>query len=157
MALRTTGPGVTCMTGEPALVDSNIFAYAFDASEPAKQEAARDLLTRCWTREAEYSVSVQNLAEFAVIVTEKVANPLPYETVQEFISAIWRFDNWYKIAYSGDTIVKALKIRSDHAIHFWDALIVATMQEHGIDTIFSEDRQLPNLPLVTVINPFRES
>jgi predicted nucleic acid-binding protein len=53
--------------------------------------------------------------------------------------------------------VKALKIRSDHAIHFWDALIVATMQEHGIDTIYSEDRQLANLPLVTVINPFRES
>ena len=128
------------MTGEPALVDTNIFGYVFDAGEPEKQKIAKDLLSRCWRGEAQYAVSVQNLAEFAVIVTEKVAHPLPYATVQEFIKNISAFDGWKKVGYSGDTVLQALKIRSVHAIHFWDALIIATMLEHGITSVYSEDR-----------------
>jgi len=145
------------MTGEPALIDTNILGYVFDSDEPEKRRVAQELLARCWNGETEYAVSVQNLAEFAVIVTEKVEYPLPEETVKEFVSAICSFDGWKKIAYSGNTIVQAVKIRSEHGIHFWDALIIATMLEHGITTVYSEDRQLTTVPLVTAINPFKES
>ncbi len=147
---------MTSMSGKPALIDTNIFAYVFDAGESDKQTIAKDLLSRCWRGETQYAVSVQNLAEFAVIVTEKVARPLPYTTVQEFIRDISAFDGWKKIGYSGDTVMHALKIRSDHGIHFWDALIIATMLGHGITTVYSEDRQLAKVPLVTVINPFKD-
>jgi predicted nucleic acid-binding protein len=51
-------------------------------------------------------------------------------------------------------IIQALTIQSEHGIHFWDALIVATMREHGISTACSEDRQLAPVPLITVLNPF---
>lgn len=147
---------MTSMTGEPALVDTNIFGYVFDAGEPEKQKIAKDLLSRCWRGETEYAVSVQNLAEFAVIVTEKVARPLPYTTVLEFIKNIGAFNGWKKVGYSGDTIIHAVKIQSVHAIHFWDALIIATMLEHNITTVYSEDRQLAKVPLVNVINPFKD-
>lgn len=152
----STVHGMTSMTGEPALVDTNIFGYVFDAGEPEKQKIAKDLLSRCWRGETQYAVSVQNLAEFAVIVTEKVARPLPYATVQEFIKNINAFDGWKKVGYSGNTLLQALKIRSAHALHFWDALIIATMLEHGITSVYSEDRQLAKVPLVTVINPFKD-
>ena len=144
------------MTAQPALVDTNIFGYVFDAGEPEKQKIAKDLLSRCWRGETQYSVSVQNLAEFAVIVTEKVANPLPYTTVQEFIENIGAFNGWKKVGYSSETIEQAVKIRSVHAIHFWDALLIATMLEHGITSVYSEDRHLAKVPLVTVINPFKD-
>jgi predicted nucleic acid-binding protein len=142
------------MDAPTALVDTNIFAYVFDAQEHKKQKLAQELLAKCWRGEARYAVSVQNLAEFAVIVTEKVARPLPAATVREFIRTIVSFDGWIKIAYSGETIVQALRIRSDYRIHFWDALIIATMQEHAIGSIYSEDRHLSLVPSITVINPF---
>ena len=144
------------MTAPPALIDTNIFGYIFDTSELEKQRIAQDLLARCWRNETQYAVSLQNLAEFAIIVTEKVAHPLPDATVREFIKNISAFDGWKKVGYSGDTIIEAVKIRSTHAIHFWDALLIATMLEHGITTVYSEDRQLANVPLVHVINPFKD-
>jgi predicted nucleic acid-binding protein len=144
------------MTAQPALIDTNIFGYIFDTGEPEKQRIAKDLLARCWRGETQYAVSLQNLAEFAVIVTEKVGHPLPDATVREFIKNISDFDGWKKVGYSGDTILEAVKIRSAHAIHFWDALLIATMLEHGIPTVYSEDRQLSKVPLVHVINPFKD-
>jgi predicted nucleic acid-binding protein len=137
-----------------ALIDSNIFAYVFDAQDLEKQKRAKELIAKCWKGEARYAVSVQNLAEFAVIVTEKATHPLPEKTVQEFIRTIVSFDGWIKIVYSGETIAEALKIRSGYHIHFWDALIIATMQEHAIGSIYSEDRHLARVPSVTLINPF---
>ena len=145
---------MTCMNAVPILIDTNIFCYAFDTGDPKKRAAAQELLARCWRGEATYAVSVQNLAEFATIVTEKVAHPLPRTTVQDFLTTILSFDGWQKIGYSGSTIIQALSIQSEHGIHFWDALIVATMLEHGISTAYSEDRQLARVPLITVLNPF---
>jgi predicted nucleic acid-binding protein len=145
---------MTCMNAAPVLIDTSIFCYAFDAADQKKRAVAKDLLARCWRGEAAYAVSVQNLAEFATIVTEKVAHPLPRATVQDFLTAVLLFEGWQKIGYSGTTIMQALTIQSEHGIHFWDALIVATMLERGISTAYSEDRQLARVPLITVLNPF---
>jgi len=142
------------MNAPPALVDTNILAYVFDKGEPEKRTVAKELLARCWRGEAQYAVSVQNLAEFATIVTEKVKHPLPRTTVQDFIRSIVSFDGWEKTGYSGQTILHALSIQSEYGAHFWDALIVATMLEFGIRVAYSEDRQLADVPLITVINPF---
>ena len=145
---------MTCMNAVPVLIDTNIFCYAFDAGDPKKRAVAQELLARCWRGEATYAVSVQNLAEFATIVTEKVAHPLPLTTVQDFLTTVLLFEGWQKIGYSSGTIVQALTIQSEHGIHFWDALIVATMREHGISNACSEDRQLARVPMITVLNPF---
>jgi len=142
------------MDATPALIDTNIFAYVFDAKEPRKRRISRELLAKCWRGEVRYAVSVQNLAEFAVVVTEKVSHPMPEHDVQNFISTIVSFDGWTKLSYSGSTIQKALEIRSGHSLHFWDALIVATMQEHGICCVYSEDRDLKRVPAISVINPY---
>ena len=145
---------MTCMNAAPVLIDTNVFCYAFDAADKKKRAIAKEILARCWRGEEAYAVSVQNLAEFATIMTEKVSRPLPRSTVQDFLFAVLAFDGWQKIGYSGETIIHALSIRSEHGIHFWDALIVATMLEHGISTAFSEDRQLARVPLITVLNHF---
>jgi predicted nucleic acid-binding protein len=142
------------MDGSPALIDTNILGYVFDSREQEKRQISHDLLARCWKGEIQYAVSVQNLAEFAVIVTEKVANPMPSDIVQAFIHAIVAYDGWIKIGYSGKTIEEAITIQALNKIHFWDALIIATMQEHGLSHIYSEDRHLARVPSITVINPY---
>ena len=144
------------MTGRPPLVDTNVLVYLFDGDAPVKREASRALVEACFRREAEYSVSVQNLAEFSVVVTEKVRHPMPTDEVRRFVRAVADFDGWHVVGYSGGTVDRALELRERHGVHFWDALLAATMLEHGIDTAYSEDEHLARVPGVTVIDPYRE-
>ncbi|MCM2466356.1 PIN domain-containing protein [Methanoculleus oceani] len=144
------------MIGNPPLIDTNVLVYLFDADTPDKQRISKDLVTACWRSETRYSVSAQNLAEFSVVVTEKVANPMPVEDVQRFIQAIQDFDGWNVVGYGSETILSAHEIRDRHHVHFWDALLAATMIEHSIDTIITEDAHLLRIPGITVVNPYRE-
>ena len=142
------------MTAPEALIDTNILGYLFDADVPTKRAVSRDLLARCWNGEVTYAVSVQNLAEFAVVVTEKVAFPMPQSVVRSFIETILNFDGWKVISYRGSTIQDALAIKEKYSLHFWDALIVATMQEHGIHQIYTEDRGFAKVPGCIPVNPY---
>lgn len=144
------------MTGNPPLIDTNILVYLFDGDAPEKREASRELVEKCWRHEAEYSVSVQNLAEFSVVVTEKVEHPMPTDEVRRFVSSITYFDGWRVVGYDGATLDSALELRDRHKIHFWDALLAATMLAHGIDTIVTEDAHLSRIPGITAVNPYRE-
>jgi predicted nucleic acid-binding protein len=145
------------MTAPEALIDTNILGYLFDADVPMKRAASRNLLERCWRGEVRYAVSVQNLAEFAVVVTEKVASPMPESVVKKFIGAILGFDGWSVISYEGTTIPGALEIKERYGLHFWDALLVATMQEHGISRIYTEDKGFTKVPDCIPLNPYEQS
>ena len=144
------------MTAPPALIDTNILCYALDAEEPEKRAVAAGLLSQCWRSEISLAVSVQNLAEFSVIMTEKVKHPLPDAVVTRFIRDIVSFDGWTVIGYDPGTIMEAIDIRYKYSLHFWDALLAATMKQHTIGTIYTEDLHLNKVPWITVIDPFTE-
>ena len=144
------------MSDRLPLVDTNVLVYLFDGDAPAKQEVSRRLVESCFRGEAEYSVSVQNLAEFSVVVTEKVEHPMPTDEVRRFVQAIAGFDGWHVVAYGPATVDRALEIRESYRVHFWDALLAATMLEHGIDSLCSEDTHLSRVPGIAVVNPYSE-
>lgn len=102
------------------------------------------------------SVSVQNLAEFSVVVTEKVERPLPLPVVRKFIASISAFDGWNVVGYSSDTILAAHEIKKRGSLNFWDALLVVTMEENRIHAIYTEDRYFDRVPDLTVIDPVAE-
>ncbi|WP_292417891.1 PIN domain-containing protein [Methanoregula sp.] len=143
------------MTARPALIDTNILCYALDTSDPVKRAVAADLLSQCWRSEIDLSVSVQNLAEFSVVMTEKVKNPVPDETVIRFIRNIASFDGWTIISYDAETILDALNIQKNYSLHFWDALLAATMRQHSIESIFTEDSHFNKVSWIKTINPFQ--
>ena len=145
------------MIAPPALIDTNILCYSLDAGEPEKRGRAADLLSRCWQAEITLAVSVQNLAEFSVVMTEKVKNPLPDAVVTRFIRDIASFDGWTVISYDSKTIMDAVGIRRTYSLHFWDALLVATMKQYGIDMIYTEDSHFNKIPGMTAINPFTDT
>nr|WP_292364543.1 MULTISPECIES: PIN domain-containing protein [unclassified Methanoculleus] len=60
------------------------------------------------------------------------------------------------LSYGSETILSAHEIRDPHRVHFWDALLAATMIESRIDTIVTEDAHLLRIPGITVVNPYRE-
>ncbi len=145
------------MTAKPALVDTNVLVYLFDLDQPVKREAARKIIEGCFSGKEDLAVSVQNLAEFAVVMTEKVNNPLPRETVSRFIRDITMFSGWEILRYDGLCIGDALSLSEDHRLHFWDALLVATMKHHGITMIYSEDAHFLKVADIRAINPFSSS
>lgn len=142
------------MTGSPALIDTNILVYAFDADSGQKYSVAKDLICRSWKGTEQYAVSVQNLAEFSVVVREKVAHPVPSDDVQQFLSLIMRSRDWKVLGYSAKTIIRAHEIRDGHRLHFWDALLAATMEENSVRTIITEDVHFRKVPGISVLNPF---
>ncbi len=141
------------MTTAPALVDTNILCYAFDTRDPEKRTCAKGLLERCWRGDERLSISVQNLAEFSVVVTEKIERPIPQPVVRKFIVAISAFDGWNVIGYTAETVLTAHEIKERCSLHFWDALLAASVKENGISTIYTEDHHFEKVPGLTVINP----
>jgi predicted nucleic acid-binding protein len=142
------------MTPPSALIDTSILEYLFDAGDPKKRRISRDLLACCWQSEFRYAISVQNIEEFIVLVSEQVENPMPPEVVQRFIRDIVEFDGWTVLNVTGATILRALGILRHHHIRFRDALIVATMQENGISTVITADPRLTDIPGIIAVNPY---
>jgi len=143
------------MTGNPPLIDTNVLVYLFDADAPEKRCISKDLIAACWKSEKCYSVSVQNLAEFSVVVTEKVKNPMPAEDVKRFIRNIQIFEGWNVVGYGSKTILAAHDLREHYHVRFRDALLAATMIESGIETIITEGAHLRCIPRIAVVNPYQ--
>jgi predicted nucleic acid-binding protein len=142
------------MTASPALIDTNILVYAFDAGSGRKHPVAKELIGRIWRGTARYAISTQNLAEFSVVVREKVAHPVPSEDVRQFLDLIMRSRDWQVLEYHAKTIIRAHEIRDECHLHFWDALLAATMEENSVRIIITEDAHFRNVPGISVQNPF---
>lgn len=118
--------------------------------------ACAELLARCWRSEINLSVSVQNLTEFSVVMTEKIKNPVPDAIVTQFIENIEAFDGFSVLNYDAQTIINAIEIQKTYSLHFWDALIAATMKQNSLETIYTEAAHFGKVPWISVINPCKK-
>ncbi|MBI4981481.1 PIN domain-containing protein [Candidatus Woesearchaeota archaeon] len=121
------------------LIDTNILVYAYDCTDAKKYGIALKLLEKCWKKEAVYAISVQNLAEFFVIITKKVPHPLSIEEAGQIISDICSFSGWKVLNYNPDTLNLAIELYKKQKKHFWDAVLAATMIKSGITEIYTEN------------------
>lgn len=136
------------------LLDTNIIVYAYDASEKEKHGTCKKLVEACWSSKKSYAVSLQNLSEFYVVITEKVERPLAAEAAGEIISDIINFQGWKKLAIESSTILSAINIAKEYDLRYWDALLAATMRTNQVFTIYTEDEEFNKIPWLKVINPF---
>lgn len=143
------------MRGELALIDSNLLSYVFDDSEPEKRRICAEMVAECWKRKRDFAVSVQNLSEFYVVVTEKIENPIPANLAKRFIELIIEFQGWHVLNYNENTIKSAIDISTEYSIHYWDALLAATMRENNVFCIHTEnENDFKKIPWIKVLNPF---
>ena len=140
------------MTDE-GLVDTNILIYSIDKDEGRKHKIAADFLEKA-TVEKKFFLSVQNLAEFHYNVTKKIPKPVPKEYSQELIREL--FANFHLLRYDENTILNAINLEVLYKIHFWDALLAATMQENNLKTIYTENTSdFKKVPWLSVVNPLK--
>ena len=137
------------------LVDSNIFVYAFDISEPHKYAIASKVLSEIFKGNHSITLSTQNLSEYYNVVTKKIKYPIPKIEARETIEEISSLENIHIKTITTETIILATKISEKYNIHYWDSLIVAVMKENNIHEIITEnDKDFKKIPWITTINPF---
>jgi len=139
---------------EIKLVDSNILVYAYDKTEAKKYEIAKELVKERWYND-DAALSIQNLVEFYSTITSKIKNPLEIEKAKQIV--LDYIEGFEIIKYDEKTVIEAINNQAIYGISFWDALIVATMEENSIDTIITEnEKDFKKISWVKIINPFKK-
>lgn len=129
--------------------DTNVLAYADDASSPEKQSRAIALLGE-HLRRGTAVVSLQVLQEYFVVATRKLG--VAPETAQRKVEILARAR---VVCFEPGDVIAAIELHRLARISFWDALIVHAARSAGAQALYSEDLQ-PGAVLggVRVVNPF---
>lgn len=139
-----------------ALIDTNIFVYAYDTVDAVKHEISKEIVKRAWEKGA--IITLQNLCEFFVVITKKVERPVSRKQAREIIEDIIDSKEWIIIDRTEESLKKAMKLTQENGIHFWDALIAASMMEYGIKEIITEnEKDFSLIKTIKSINPFKTS
>jgi len=124
--------------------DTNIVVYAF--LDVAKRERALELIASGGV------ISAQVLNEFTNVLRKKQKQD--WAVIEAAVQSIrFRFPD--TVPLTADTHAAALALARDHALAFYDALIVAAAIDAGCDTLYSEDLQHGrNIGGLAIVNPF---
>ena len=136
-------------------LDTNIFVYAFLASEPRKRAKAVELIETC-LGSGRGCISYQVVQEFANVARKKFATKLSSDDCKAFIDAAMQPLN--KVASSTTLIHTALDLQDELKYSFYDCVMIAAALQAGSSKLYSEDLQHWQLVRGTlrVANPFLE-
>ena len=118
-------------------LDTNIFAYMFDASAPQKAEKARRLVKQAVsTRKG--VVSQQVVQEFFNLAFRKFQPAMTFAESEDYLSTMFQP---LLIVQSVQTYKEALQLHSRYRLPWYDSLIVAAARESGCEILYTEDFQ----------------
>ncbi len=133
-------------------VDTNVLVYSRDGTETLKQPLAQEWRAQLWQHRAG-RLSTQVLQEFYVTVTRKLKPGLSRELARREVADLTR---WRLIEMSPLLLEAAFDIEDEHALSFWDALLVAGSQAARCGFLLTEDLQAgAKLGGVAVVDPFK--
>jgi len=121
----------------PVFVDTNVFLYARDASEPAKQPRAAAWLEHLW-REQSGRTSVQVLSEYYVNLTRKLSPGLAPEEAWEDVQGLL---TWHPQPVDDALLRRGREIELRYRLSWWDCLVVGAAQLQGCIVLLTEDLQ----------------
>lgn len=141
------------------LFDTNILVYAHH-QKSSRQIKAQKVIRQAMDK-GTGAVSWQNLLEFYNVITDKrkVSHAVTASQAEKIISDYQRSnffiihpdDRTYKL-----TVTWAKKLSLVGKQRIFDALIVATMKQHNIETIYTNDEaHFDSFADIYVVNPFK--
>jgi predicted nucleic acid-binding protein len=135
----------------PEFLDTNVLVYAYDPGDPRKQRVAQDLVRRALT--GEVVLSTQVLAEFSATLLHKMQPAARPEDVAAVLDALGPIS---VIVPDSDVVRRAVEVRAEYGVHFYDGMIVAAAERGGCGRIWSEDLNAGQEYFgIVVENPFR--
>jgi len=134
-----------------SFVDTNVWVYTVDASEPQKQSRARAILEPDAGKDL--VISAQVLGEFFVTVTRKFARSVPEGEAHAMVDRMARLP---VVSIDAGLVTAAIAASREWQISYWDALILSAAEMSGCRTVLSEDlSDGATYGSVTVEDPFR--
>lgn len=140
------------MNGDRYFVDTNVFLYPHDLSDPAKRARAKVWLAWLWEN-ACGALSWQVLQEFYWNATRKFGVTADIARNRVQLMAQWKPPD-----ITLGLIERAWHWTDEAQVPFWDAMIVAAAERTRCRFLLSEDFQPGRqFGTVTVLNPFEAS
>ena len=138
------------MTGL-VFVDTNVFVYARDARDAAKQARAAEWIAHLW-RERLGRTSVQVLSECYAAVTRKLTPRVAPDRAWEDAKALFA---WRPQPIDEALLVRAHEVERRYRLSGWDSMVVGAAQLQDCALLLTEDLQDGAvLGDVTVRSPF---
>ena len=133
-------------------VDTNIFVYRHDRSDPARQACAEEWIAHL-ARFRTGRLSFQVLQELYVTLTAKARIGFDPAEAREIVREL---AVWQPVAIDLKILERAWHIQDGHSVSWWDAVIVAAAQSLGCSILLTEDLEHGHaFGEVRVVNPFR--
>ena len=133
-------------------LDTNIFAYSFDAAAKSKMEVADHLIQK-GIHTGNGLVSYQVVQEFFNAVFKKFPVPLTVAEAQTYFSSVLR--PMLGVMFSAALLLRALGLREKHSFAWYDSLILAAAIEGQCAILYTEDLQHGmRIEGVRIQNPF---
>ena len=130
--------------------DTNVLVYAATKQDARKGEIAREIISHALIVNHDGCISTQVLAEFANTMIGKLHHDK--ESIDGFI-------DYYRELLATDVTIdlvrRAMAVKEEYGLQFYDALIVATAAKLGCHEIVTEDLN-PDWTYcgMAVVNPF---
>jgi predicted nucleic acid-binding protein len=133
-------------------LDTNIFAYTFDAGAPAKAKKASQLIRRA-TDTGQGIISFQVVQEFFSVAFRRFSQPMSVAEAEQYLITVLR--PLLAVHSSPAIYLEALRISEKHRISWYDSLIVAAALEGQCEKLYSEDFQRGGkIESLRIENPF---
>jgi predicted nucleic acid-binding protein len=130
-------------------LDTNVFIYACDKSEPERQKKALDLIDRVTDGVLPWQVACEFIAASRKLREQGF-------TPEDAWARLTDFRQLFRLVVPSSAVLPAAQnLHLKHNVSFWDALIVAACLDEGVGTLYSED--IPSreeFGLLRVVNPF---
>lgn len=130
-------------------VDTNVFVYAEDRSEPSKQRRAREVLAR-ELRTGRVVVSTQVTQEYFAVATRKLK-----QSPKDARRRVEQMNRLNVVVVRPELILSAIDLHQLRSISFWDALVIKAASVSGCSVLLSEDLTAGEvIDGIRVVNPF---
>jgi predicted nucleic acid-binding protein len=135
-------------------VDTNVFVYSLDASDPVKQAKAQQLLDGLAQKPAETLLPWQVAGELLNWLRkwESAGRLTPADVEAHFHD----FVPMFPLAIPNAQVFQiSFELRSRFSLSHWDRMLLAACKGAGVTTLFSEDMDAgTNYDGLTIVNPF---
>lgn len=123
--------------GGPVFVDTNVFVYARDSSEPEKHSRAVAWLNALWASRLGRT-SFQVLNQYYVTVTQKLAHALPPQEARDDVRDLL---TWRPVSQDANVLTDAWHVQDRLGFTWWDSLVVAAARACNAEVLLTEDLQ----------------
>jgi predicted nucleic acid-binding protein len=134
-------------------IDTNVFVYSFDHSQPQKKDRARVLIQAALETNIGM-ISTQVIQEFLNVATQKFVVPLKIDDARAYLRLV--MNPLCQIYPNLALYESCLELQAETRYSFYDALILAAALQGGCDVLYSEDLQDgQEVRGVKIVNPYR--